>query len=208
MINTKHFVALLCITLLTSLPGSGVANISPPQEDTDHPTLRAVIEYSHDRPVTEPEITEVNFDDFIDIKVEKIKLDSSYLSGKFHAYHVNITNNTPYNLEIVQANIVNGYDGESAYNLVRRRPLSLPSLRLSISYTVLARSAFKSAQALVRNKTAKGESLEFSNNIPKELFEEGESLAFNALVPAGEKPKLFIKYYHPEEKKVYYSYRF
>jgi hypothetical protein len=209
-------ICMVNLVLLANFQALSYANLADVDQGEPVQTLQGGLEYDYQNvprvsvpePAVEPVITELNFDQYIDVKTTKIDLESKYLSSKFSAYRVNLTNNTPYTLEMIQANTINAYDGKTAYGMVKNNPFAIRRIRLSYSYIGVATSVLRGGFAIIRNKKAKEESLMFSDIIPKQTLTKGKTIEFSVLVPSGEKPKIFIKYYQPEIEKIYYSHLF
>jgi hypothetical protein len=131
--------------------------------------------------------------ELIQISLTPIPL-SSKLRKDYDAYKVVVTSDYPNRLNLYSANINNGQAGSTAFGMVESSltPAFLTFLLGFAGFIVIGLPII--AVKSVRNKKARKESLQFSNQIPLRELAQGETLSFTALVPFGQKPDIVLTF--------------
>jgi len=125
---------------------------------------------------------------------------SSRLRKEYTGYEYTITNNTPSKINIVNAQIINGQDGNLAYNHVEQSgaigvtwaiagPVGLFTLGIGWIAGIIATPIVWIVQNN-NNKKARVESTAYTNMLPIGYVGKGESITVRTLVPVGSKPQL------------------
>ena len=135
----------------------------------------------------------------IDIQ-KKIMVLTSRLKKDFAGYEYTITNNFNENINIVNAQILNGHDGNTAYTKSEGEgaiavtwaiagPVGLFTCGLGWVVGILATPVVWIVQNN-QNKKTKTESMAYTNIIPIGILNAAESIQVNTLIPIGSQPQL------------------
>lgn len=140
--------------------------------------------------------------------IEESKLDlqltpvilNSRLKKDFAGYKYVITNNSPKSINILNAQIINGEDGSTAYIKSEAEggigvtwaiagPVGLVTLGLGWVVGIIATPIVWAVQNS-KNKKTRRESIAYTNMVPLGILNSTESLVIKTLVPIGAKPQL------------------
>lgn len=155
-----------------------------------------------------------------DIFVEQKQIAlKSKLKKEYNAYEYKITNNSKSHINIVNAQVLNGIDGNVGYNNVESGggksvgilwaicgPVGL--ITFGIGWAVgLIGTPIAWAVGNSKDKKAKKESIPYNNAVPLGILNEAETLSYMTLVPLGATPQLKLSIYD-EKTKNYQSFIF
>ncbi|MDH4378391.1 MAG: hypothetical protein QE263_00585 [Vampirovibrionales bacterium] len=187
-------VALAMLVGLAPLQASALAAPSTPNAEISPnvPTLLNASPVEAQTPIVAP-LTEDTARDLIHVQMNPIPL-ASKLNKSFQGYRVTVASDYPNTLKIHSANINNGQPGTTAYSMVESSlaPAFL-SLLLGGGGLLLIGVPIMVVKSS-RNSKARQESLQFSNQVPLGDLASDDSFTFNALVPFGQQPDVFLTF--------------
>lgn len=136
--------------------------------------------------------------------VQSQQVLSTQLKKYYSGYNYTITNNSNESINIVNAQIVNGNDGNIGYNTTMNNepsamgrtwaiagPVGLFTLGIGWIAGLVATPIVAIVSGKNKRKT-QTESFAYSNIVPVGVLNSGESISVNTLVPLGSKPQLKI----------------
>lgn len=135
----------------------------------------------------------------LDVQTTQVPLNSR-LKKDFAGYEYVITNNLKNPINIVNANIKNGQDGNLAYQTSEAEgaigitwavcgPVGLFTLGIGWAVGLVATPIVWVVQNK-KNKKIRTEGLAYTNNVPLGVLNVGESVSVKTLVPIGAQPQL------------------
>lgn len=147
----------------------------------------------------------------LDIKIEPTILNSK-LKKEFSGFEYTITNNLKNKINIVNAQILNGQDGNIAYKSVEgdgaigvtwaiAGPVGLFTLGIGWIAGIIATPIVWIVQNKSNNK-AKTECTAYTNIVPVGYVGSGESITVKTLVPIGSKPQLKLNILDEKTKEM------
>lgn len=140
---------------------------------------------------------------------------NSDLKKKYSAYEYTIVNNSPVQINVVNAQIVNGVDGNVAYNVAEQSvgsavgvtwaiagPIGLFTLGLGWIVGLIATPI---VWVVYKNKDDKTrtESIAYTNMVPLGYISSGENVTVKTLVPVGSRPQLKLTIQDEKTKQLH-----
>lgn len=150
----------------------------------------------------------------LDVVINQVPL-TTQLSKYYNGYEYNLTNKSKYKITIVNAQVINGYDGNIAFTNTMNNepsamartwiiagPIGLFTLGIGWALGLVATPIV----AIVSNKNKKKtqtESIAFSNLLQLGELNSGETSIVSTLVPIGSKPQLKLTIQDEKTKQLY-----
>jgi len=150
----------------------------------------------------------------LDITLNQLPL-TTQLSKYYNGYEYNLTNKSTRKISIVNAQIINGHDGNVAFiNTMNNEPSAMARtwviagpvglFTAGIGWVLgLIATPIVAIKSNKNKKKTQTESIAFSNLLQVSELNSGESTTINSLIPIGSKPQLKLTIQDEKTKQLY-----